>query len=168
MAVGPGCRGASKKPKASSTRGRARGGPLSGVARRLRQALAKRWASSKRRGPLSSRLLVRPAAAMQRPGAPSHRKRKLSPPGARASASGSRWGSSSIGSPPARGRARLRTPSSSSWCARSLAAASKLVNESPVELVKEEGACTRKGRGRDEELLKCMGPAVAAACGPHD
>jgi hypothetical protein len=42
------------------------------------------------------------------------------------------------------------------------------VNESPVELVKEEGACTRKGRGRDEELLKCMGPAVAAACGPHD
>ncbi len=66
----PSCRGLSKKEKASSTRGRASGGQACGAtASRLRLTALNRWASSKRRGPLSSRLWVgrsRPSKGRER------------------------------------------------------------------------------------------------------
>jgi hypothetical protein len=117
-------------------RGLARAGPSWATPKRPKVAAAKRWASSKRRGPLSSRPLARPAAAMQRPGAPSQRNRKPS------AAPALNRGSTNRGSRGARGRARLNTPSGSSRLAASVATASSSLNV--------RGACTkawRMGRG---------------------
>ena len=147
----PSWSGLSKKEKASSTRGRARGGHCCGAARRLRLTALKRWASSKRRGPLSSRLLQRPLAARQSPGALSQRKRNRSP--------SSSWLSRAIGSRLGIAMARLSTPSPPSWRSPAWAAVSRSLKR-VVTLV---GACNRNGPMR---LLKCMGlpaPRVASA-----